>query len=154
MKKIGGKQKLIYGISIILVAVILAIAITTNIIKNNNQVASEGYTATTANANSNLVASYIKSGITIGGITGTLESINTFDATATPEDIAAGKTAYVKGKKITGTYVEPISNDDLQISATNVYYADLDSSGEISVEGVIFADLVGEEERGQWGTRK
>ena len=154
MKKISSKQKLIYGISIILVAVILAIVITTNIIKNNNQVASEGYTATTANANSNLVASYIKSGITIGGITGTLESINTFDATATPEDIAAGKTAYVKGKKITGTYVEPISNDDLQISATNVYYADLDSSGEISVEGVIFADLVGEEERGQWGTRK
>ena len=154
MKKISSKQKLIYGISIILVAVILAIVITTNIIKNNNQVASEGYAATTANANSNLVASYIKSGITIGGITGTLESINTFDATATPEDIAAGKTAYVKGKKITGTYVEPISNDDLQISATNVYYADLDSSGEISVEGVIFADLVGEEERGQWGTRK
>ena len=154
MKKISSKQKLIYGISIILVAVILAIVITTNIIKNNNQVASEGYTATTANANSNLVASYIKSGITIGGITGSLESLNTFDATATPEDIAAGKTAYVKGKKITGTYVEPISNDDLQISATNVYYADLDSSGEISVEGVIFADLVGEEERGQWGTRK
>ena len=110
MKKISSKQKLIYGISIILVAVILAIVITTNIIKNNNQVASEGYTATTANANSNLVASYIKSGITIGGITGTLESINTFDATALPEDILWGETAYVKGEKITGTKIVTVAH--------------------------------------------
>ena len=45
---------------------------------------------------------------------------------------------------------EPINNEDLQISAENVYYADLDSTGEISVDGVIFADLAGEEESGQW----
>ena len=43
-----------------------------------------------------------------------------------------------------------MSNDDLQISAENVYYADLGSSGEISVDGVIFADLAGEEESGEW----
>ena len=49
---------------------------------------------------------------------------------------------------------EIVSDDDLQISAENVYYADLDSSGEITVDGVIFADLAGEEESGQWGTRK
>ena len=87
MKKLRSKQKLIGGISILLVAIILAIAITTNIIKNNSQIANEGYFSTTVNANSNLVGSYIKKGITIGGITGTLESLNTFDATALPEDI-------------------------------------------------------------------
>ena len=45
---------------------------------------------------------------------------------------------------------EPINNEDLQISAENVYYADLDSTGEITVDGVIFADLAGEEESGEW----
>ena len=158
MKKLGKKQKLIGGIAIILIAVILAIVITTNIIVNNNQsnqlASQEDYLATIANAGSSLVASYIKKGISIGGITGTLEILDTSDATAKPEDIALGKTAYVKGEKITGTRADPISNEDLQISATNVYYADLDSSGEISVDGVIFADLAGEEESGQWGSRK
>ena len=108
MKKLSKKQKLIIFIAILLIAVILAIVITTNII-NNGQVASERYSATTANANSNLVAGYIKEGITIGGITGTLESLNTFDATATPEDIIWGKTGYVKGEKITGTKVVTVA---------------------------------------------
>ena len=109
MKKLSNKQKLIGGIAIILVAVILGIAITTNIISNNNQsnqlASQEDYLATTANAGSSIVASYIKKGITIGGITGTLETLDTSDATATAEDIALGKTAYVDGQKITGTYV-------------------------------------------------
>lgn len=150
MKKLNNKQKLIGGIAIILIAVILAIIITTNIISNNNQVASEGYLATTANAGSSLISNYILNGITIGGITGKMEVLDTSDATATAEDIAMGKTAYVKGKKITGTRAVPMSNDDLQVSETNIYYADFDSSGEITVDGVIFADLAGEEESGQW----
>ena len=154
MKKLSKKQKLIVFIAILIVAIIIAIVITTSIVRNNGQVANEGYAATSANAGSSLVASYIKKGITIGGITGTLETLDTSDATAKPEDIALGKTAYVKGEKITGTYVEPISNEDLQISADNIYYADLDSKGEITVDGVIFADLAGEEESGQWGSRK
>ena len=103
MKKLNKNQKIIVGIAIILLAVILAIIVTTNVINSN--VGTEGYSATTANANSNLVAGYIKEGITIGGITGTLESLNTFDATATAEDIAWGETAYVKGEKITGTKI-------------------------------------------------
>ena len=152
MKKLSKKQKLIGFIAILLIAVIIAIVITTSVVRNNGQVANEGYAATSANEGSSLVASYIKKGITIGGITGTLETLDTSDATATPEDIALGKTAYVDGVKITGTRAEPISNDDLQISATNVYYADLDSSGEITVDGVIFADLAGEEESGEWGS--
>ena len=110
MKKLSKSQKLISFISILLVTVVIAILITTNIIKKNNQVESEGYLATTANAGSNLVARYIKKGITIGGITGTLEILDTSDATATPCDIAKGKTAYVKGEKITGTYIGTVES--------------------------------------------
>ena len=148
MKKLSNKQKLICFIAILLVVVIIAIIITTSIMRNNNQVTSEGYFATTANAGSSLVASYIKKGITVGGITGTLETLDTSDATATADDIALGKTAYVDGVKITGTRAEPISNEDLQISATNVYYADIND--DKTVDGIIFADLAGEEEIGQW----
>ena len=107
MKKLSKKQKLISFISVLLITVILAIAITTNIINKIN-IARKGYSSTTANANSNLVARYIKSGITIGGITGTLETLDTSDATAIPADIAEGKTAYVDGKKITGTRLETV----------------------------------------------
>ena len=148
MKKLSKKQKLIGFIAILLIAVIIAIVITTSVVRNNGQVANEGYAATSANEGSSLVASYIKKGITIGGITGTLETLDTSDATATPEDIALGKTAYVDGVKITGTRAEPISNEDLQISATNVYYADIND--DKTVDGIIFADLAGEEEIGQW----
>ena len=150
MKKLSNKQKLIGGIAIILIAVILAIVITTNIISNNNQsnqlASQEDYLATTANAGSSLVASYIKKGITIGGITGTLETLDTNDATAYAEDIAYGKIAYARGERIVGTRIDENAVLDLQ----DVYYADLDSTGEISVDGVIFADLAGEEESGQW----
>lgn len=59
MKKLSKRQKLISFISIFLVAVVIAIVITTSIIRNNNQVASEGYLATTANAESSLIANYI-----------------------------------------------------------------------------------------------
>ena len=147
MKKISKKQKLIGFIAILLVAVIIAIVITTSIIKNNKQVASEGYSVTTANAGSRLISNYILNGITIGGITGKMDVLDTSDATATPEDIAMGKTAYVDGVKITGTRAEPISNEDLQISADNVYYADIDDDG--TVDGVIFADLA-VDRSGQW----
>lgn len=107
MKKLNHKQKLIGLTSIILISIIIIIVITTNVINKN--VGNESYLTSTANANSNLVANYIKKGITIGGITGTLESLNTFDATATAEDILWGKTGYVKGEKITGTRIETIA---------------------------------------------
>ena len=105
MKKLSKKQKLIGFTAILIVAVIIAIVITTSIIKNNNQVASEGYLATTANAGSSLISNYILNGITIGGITGKMDVLDTSDATATAEEITWKKTAYVDGQKITGTYV-------------------------------------------------
>ena len=136
MKKLSKKQKLIGCIAIILVAVILAIVITTNIVSNNNQIASqEDYLATTANAGSSLVASYIKKGITIGGITGTLETLDTSDATAYAEDIAYGKVAYARGERIVGTRIDA----DTELNLSEVYYADINDDG--TVDGVIFADL-------------
>ena len=135
MKKLSKKQKLIGFIAILIVAVIIAIVITTSIIKNNNKVANEGYAATSANAGSSLVASYIKKGITIGGITGTLETLDTSDATAYAEDIAYGKVAYARGERIVGTRIDA----DTELNLSEVYYADINDDG--TVDGVIFADL-------------
>ena len=109
MKKISKKQRIIIAISIVLLLMILAIIFIGNIIINKSKLKSEGYFATTANAGSTLVASYIKEGITIGGITGTLEILDTSDATAKEEDIAWGKTGYVNGIKITGKRIDTIS---------------------------------------------
>ena len=107
MGKLSKKQKFIVFISMLIFVVILTIIIITNIIKSNSSIADESYLST-ANAYSNLVAGYIKNGITIGGITGTLEILDTSDATATSADIVWGKTAYVDGKKIIGTMLRKI----------------------------------------------
>ena len=54
--------------------------------------------------NSKLLPENIKENVTILGVTGTLENgIDTSDADAIAENIEEGKTAYVKGQKITGT---------------------------------------------------
>lgn len=46
----------------------------------------------------------IKKNVTAFGITGTYEGIDTSDANAVANDIVTGKTAYVNGQKLTGTY--------------------------------------------------
>ena len=58
----------------------------------------------TIKGDSNLVASNIKSGVSIFGVNGNYigNGTDTSDATATQNDIANGKTAYVNGEKITG----------------------------------------------------
>ena len=53
----------------------------------------------TVNGDSNLAAGNIKAGSTIFGVSGTF----TNDADATAANILSGKTAYVKGSKLTGT---------------------------------------------------
>ena len=50
-----------------------------------------------------LITDNIKSGSSIFGVTGKTSVVDTADATATTTDIAAGKTAYVNGAKVTGT---------------------------------------------------
>ena len=134
MNKIMKNKKLIILIAIIAIIVIIGIIIGANAIKVN--IANGRYdSANNGSNNGNLLPEYIKAGITLGGVTGTLQDLDTSDATATPEDIALGKTAYVNGKKITGTRSEPISD----LNPDEVYYADL--TGDGTVDGVIYADL-------------
>lgn len=53
----------------------------------------------------NLVPENIKKGEVIYGVEGSFDAIDTSDATAGPDDILEGKTAYINGEKITGTHV-------------------------------------------------
>lgn len=107
MKKINKNQKLVILIAIATMIIIIGAVICANIIKTN--IANEKYNSSNgASNNGNLLPEYIKKGITLGGVTGTLEDLDTSDATARPEDIAYGKTAYVNGVKITGTYEEKV----------------------------------------------
>ena len=110
MKRLSRREKIIGVIAIITLIIIASFIVIHNIIvSNSRKISNNEYLATTANISSNLVAGYIKKGVTIGGVTGTLEVLDTSDANATPEDIMWGETAYVKGKKITGTKVVTVS---------------------------------------------
>ena len=103
MKKTNKKHKIIILTAIALIIVIIGILIGTNAIKVN--ILTGKYNSSNgSSSNGNLLPEYIKSGITLAGVTGTLEDLDTSDATATADDILWGKTAYVDGKKITGTY--------------------------------------------------
>lgn len=141
MKK---KRLIISIILIVLVGIIIGSIVIRNVVVKQ-QAKVENYLAG-ENTNSGLIANNIKKGITIGGITGTFEILDTSDANATPEDIALGKTAYVNGIKITGTRVEPISVNE----SYSCCYADIDDDG--IVDGIIFADLArGNTGDGNWG---
>ena len=101
MKIKDSKKKIIWLITVIaLITIILGSVIIRNTVMN--QEAKEGNQLAGANQNSELIANNIKKGVTIGGITGTLEILDTSDATATPEDILEGKIAYANGNKIVG----------------------------------------------------
>ena len=63
-----------------------------------------------------LLPANLKKDVTVLGVTGTLESLDTSDADATAADIAQGKTAYVDGVKITGTKVA--EHDSVKLFAT------------------------------------
>lgn len=66
----------------------------------------------------NLIPENIKKGERIYGVVGELEMLDTSDATANPEDILEGKTAYVNGEKLVGTHIcesggdTPVDPDD------------------------------------------
>lgn len=76
----------------------------------------------TISGDADLVASNIKSGVQIFGVTGTYTAsgggIDTSDATATAADLLSGKTAYAGGSKITGTIATKTSSDLTASGAT------------------------------------
>lgn len=103
-KKINTKGKRII-VTIITIIVLLVINILNDIFKSE-KILKKDYNANIGNNQSNLIASYIKKGVTIGGVEGTLEYLDTSDATATANNISNGKTAYVNGIKVTGNGVD------------------------------------------------
>ena len=116
--KINKKKKLLILLGVVvLIVIIVANILVRNMIVNRNAEA-ENYQAG-ENTNTDLIAKYIRSGVKIGGVTGTLEALDTSDADATAADIVWGKTAYVNGQKITGTYI-PSSNYTFTDSLDNV----------------------------------
>ena len=145
VKKINKKQKLIIFIAIITILLIIGLLIGVNILRTN--ILNGTYNSANNNSSSsNLLPEYIKEGITLGGITGTLVDLDTSDATATAEDIEWGKVAYARGERIVGT-MNPPPIEELK---GNIAYADFEGDGV--ADGIIFADLkVGNRGDGNWG---
>lgn len=101
---------------------------------------ASGFGMVTVTGDRNLIAENIKKGEKIYGVTGTYEAIDTSDATATPEDILAGVTAYVNGEKITGTHVcesSPPYDPD--------YPDDPDDPGDVPVLNDVRVEPTGQE---------
>lgn len=94
----------------------------------DNQVISSGVYLSgdqTILGDSNLTSDNIKVGTTIFGIEGSFTS----DATAAAADIINGKTAYVNGELITGTYVDSSESDSF--TPSNPY---IPSTEDITIE--------------------
>ena len=101
---------------------------------------ASGFGMVTVTGDRNLIAENIKKGEKIYGVTGTYEAIDTSDATATPEDILIGATAYVNGEKITGTHVcESSPPDDPD------YPDDPDDPGDVPVLNDVRVEPTGQE---------
>ena len=140
MKKLSKRRRLI----IVIVSILLLIVILASTIVANRIIVNEG-SYETANGNagsSSLLPEYIKEGVTIGGVTGTLVDLNTSDATATAADIALGKTAYVNGVKITGTYEKkkepPIITS---LSATETTIRIVAQGGSSNITGYAYSTI-------------
>lgn len=91
----------------------------------------------TIKGDTNLNSANIKNGVTIFGVTGTLDDsgIDTSDATATTNDVLKNKTAYVNNNKITGT-IESKSAETYTPSTTDtVINSGVYLSGNQTIKG-------------------
>ena len=95
-------------------------------------------TAILANKNTNLLPQNLKEGVTCLGVTGTMKSgIDTSDATATINDIAQDKTAYVNGEKITGTLKKLF---ELSYIVNNVVWTDETDLNQLRLDIPLLGD--------------
>lgn len=81
----------------------------------------------------NLTPNILQKNKTVLGITGTLESLDTTDATANSYDIALGQTAYVNGQKLTGN-VTTINNGINTYCSNNSILIDISALNRIQAK--------------------
>ena len=81
----------------------------------------------------NLTPNILQKNKTVLGITGTLESLDTTDATANSYDIALGQTAYVNGQKLTGN-VTTINNGINTYCSNNSILTDIPALNRIQTK--------------------
>jgi fructose-specific component phosphotransferase system IIB-like protein len=79
--------------------------IATQTLSDTNSTVAAGFYAATnlSTIDADLISANIKSGVTLYGVPGKVEVVDTAGATATAADICLGKTAYVNGLLVTGT---------------------------------------------------
>lgn len=91
-----------------------------------------------ADKNANLLPENLKVGVTCLGVEGTMNSgIDTSDATATINDIAQDKTAYVNGEKITGTLKKLF---ELSYIVNNVVWTDETNLDQLRLDIPLLGD--------------
>lgn len=93
----------------------------------------------TIKGDSNLTAANIKSGVKIFNVTGSYagsssSGTDTSDATATANDIARNKTAYVKGEKVAGTLYETAKGSTRTFFTSGAENVTLDSDNRIYIK--------------------
>lgn len=81
------------------------------------------------------VTAHDATGMQITGTRPATSGTDTSDATATAEDIARGKTAYVQGEKVTGTLYEYVKGEKLEmwVSAGGSQYLIVNKRGNICI---------------------
>ena len=117
MKKYMKKLKIILPVLLVIIVILVVMIVNIN---KDSRIKESTYKTANGESVSTFLAEYIREGITIGGVEGTLKVLDTSDATASAKDIEWGRTAYVNGEKITGTMLT--SNKVSYLKGKDVYF--------------------------------